>query len=253
MCSGIFKYIVKGVLIMSDKSPLVSIDSRHGAAEDNYEKQSHFIGRITLSAGFLLSVLPPLMLWLVYGIFPPIKSLIEGIVSITVIMLPVSIVEVLTFAPMMGSAAMYLSYLTGNISNLKIPSAAISIEAASVQPSTRQGDIIATIAITGSVIASTLVLVLGFILIVPVSAYMENPAIKPAFEQILPALFGSIGAYYILKEWKLAVAPVIAAISLNLAGDLPTAITIPVCIAISVLAARFLHKRKLVKGADSVD
>ena len=215
--------------------------------ETAYESKVHMIGRCTLIIGLLLTFLPPFILWLAYGIIPPLNNLISGIISISAVMIPVSVVEILTFSPMLGSSAMYMSYLTGNISNMKIPSAAISMEAVDVKPSTEEGDIISTIAIAGSVIASEIIIILGIILIAPITAKL-NPIIQPAFEQVLPALFGSIGAYYILKEWKLAVAPLVAAVSLSLVPGLPTAITIPVCVLASVLGAKFLYKRDLIKA-----
>lgn len=218
--------------------------------ENSYEKKVHFIGRLTLMAGLALTFLPPLLLWLAYGIMPPVKSLLNGIISISSVMIPVSIVEVLTFSPLLGASAMYMSYLTGNISNMKIPSAAISMEVAEVKPMTKEGDIISTIAIAGSVIASELVIIAGVLLIAPISAKLSNPAVQPAFEQVLPALFGSIGAYYILKEWKLAVAPLAVAVALGMAAELPTAVTIPVCVLASVFAARFLYNRNLLRSEE---
>lgn len=215
---------------------------------DDYERRAHIIGRTTLTIGLILTFLPPLILWLVYGIVPPRKNLINGIISISTVMLPVSIVEILTFSPMLGSSAMYMSYLTGNISNMKIPSAAIAMEVTDAKASTKEGDILATLAIAGSVIASEIIIVIGVILISPIIVKLDNPVLQPAFQQILPALFGSIGAYYILKEWKLAIAPLAVAIGLNLVpGGLPTAITIPICVAISILSARYLYKKKLIK------
>lgn len=215
--------------------------------DNSYDKKVHLIGRITLIIGLLLTFLPPVILWQVYKIAPPVKSMINGIISISSVMLPVSIVEVLTFAPLLGASAMYMSYLTGNISNMKIPSAAISMEAAEVKPSTEEGDIIATIAIAGSVIASEIIIVIGIILIAPITAKLNNPLVQPAFEQVLPALFGSIGAYYILKEWKLAVVPLFTAIMLGMIPGLPTAVTIPICVLASVFGAKFLYKRSLIK------
>jgi len=212
-----------------------------------YENKVHLIGRSTLMIGLLLSFLPPVILWLVYGIAPPFKNLLNGIISISSVMIAVSIVEVLTFAPLLGSSAMYMSYLTGNISNMKIPSAAISMEVAEVKPSTEEGDIISTIAIAGSVIMSEIIIVVGVIMIAPISTKLNNPLIQPAFEQILPALFGSIGAYYILKEWKLAAAPLSMAVALSLIGNLPTSITIPISVLTSVLTAKYLYKKNLLK------
>jgi len=214
---------------------------------DYFETISHRVGRVTLALGFIISLLPPLLLWLIYGLVPPWQNLLTGIVNVSIIMLPVSIVEVLTFSPMMGSGAMYLSYLTGNISNLKMPSAAISLDAVDVKKATRQGDIIAIIAISGSVIGSEIVLILGVILIIPVSPWLVHPLIKPAFEQILPALFGALGAFYIMKEWRLAVAPLVSAVILSLIGKVPSNFTIPICVVISLLAARFFYKKNMIK------
>jgi len=215
--------------------------------EKTYDRKVHFIGRLTLIIGLLFTFLPPLILWKVFGIVPPRKSMLYGIISISTVMLPVSLVEILTFAPILGSSAMYMSYLTGNISNMKLPSAAISMEATEVKPSTQEGDIIATIAIAGSVIASEIIIVLGVIFISPITAKLDNPIIQPAFQQVLPALFGSLGAYYILKEWKLAVVPLITAILLGLVPGLPTAITIPICVLASVFGAKWLYKRNMIK------
>ncbi|MGB7605699.1 MAG: hypothetical protein WBL93_09505 [Lutisporaceae bacterium] len=227
---------------------MVSTKLNLTSSKISYQEKTHLIGRTTLTIGFLLTMLLPMLLWKVYGISVPIKNLISGIISISSIMLPVSIVEVLTFTPLLGASAMYMSYLTGNITNMKIPSAALAMEIIEAKPSTKEGDIIATIAIAGSVIASEVIIVLGVILLVPISSKLNNPIIQPAFQQILPALFGSIGAYYILKSWKLAVVPMLVAIILNLIPGLPTAITIPVSVVSAIFAAKLLYKRGLVKA-----
>jgi hypothetical protein len=213
---------------------------------DKFESMTHRIGRFTLAFGFIISLLPPLLLWLIYGYLPPWQNLLQGILNVSIIMLPVSIVEILTFSPMMGSGAMYLSYMTGNISNLKIPSAAISMDAVDVKKATRQGDVTALIAIAGSVIGSEIVLILAVILIVPITPQLSNPVLKPAFENILPALFGALGAFYFMKEWKLAVAPLITAVILSWIGKIPSTFTIPICVLVSILAARFLYKKNLI-------
>ncbi len=208
-----------------------------------FERMNHIIGRITLPAGFVLTFLPLFILWCQFGVTPDWLKLLEGIFSISVLMAPVSIVEVLTFTAMLGSGAMYMSYLTGNITNLKIPSAAMALEVCEVSPASEEGEILSTIAIAGSVMISEIIIVAGVLLIGPLTEQLQHPTIQPAFTHILPALFGAIGAFYVLKEWKVAVAPLLVAVLLNLAGNLPTALTIPLCVAVSVGAARWLYVR----------
>lgn len=218
---------------------------------EKYERLNHLIGRITLPAGFILTFLPLFVLWKQFGITPEWLKLVEGIFSISVLMAPVSLVEVLTFTAMLGSGAMYMSYLTGNITNLKIPSAAMALEVCEVSPAGEEGEILSTIAIAGSVIISEIIIVAGVLLIGPLTSHLQQPVLQPAFTHILPALFGAIGAFYVLKEWKVAVAPLGVAIVLNLVGELPTALTIPLCVVVSVSVARwlyvhgFLHKEEV--------
>ncbi|MDC7125477.1 MAG: hypothetical protein PQJ46_07910 [Spirochaetales bacterium] len=210
---------------------------------EKYEKINHRIGRLTLPAGLLMTFVPLIILAVKFGIGPDLKALVQGIFSISVLMAPVSLVEVLTFTAMLGSGAMYMAYLSGNITNLKIPSAAMAMEVCKTKAGSEEGEIISTIAIAGSVICSEIIIIAGVILLVPLKGVLQQPVIQPAFEQILPALFGAIGIYYILKDWKVAVTPIIIAIVLDLAGDFPTAITIPICVLTSVIAARIIYKK----------
>jgi hypothetical protein len=184
---------------------------------------------------------------LIFKIVPPSKYIISGIISVSSFMIPLSIAEILSFYPILGASGLYISYTTGNISNLKVPCAAIGMEAAEVEPNTKEGDIISTIAMGGSVIVSELILVLGVILLVPISGYLKDSFLKPAFEQILPALFGALGAYFILKNYKLAIIPLAFGIVVSIFTDKITAM-VPVCVFLSILGAWHLYKKGWVKA-----
>ncbi|WP_432663530.1 hypothetical protein R9X47_23485 [Wukongibacter baidiensis] len=217
-------------------------DSKIFSPEELYEKKVHTIGRVTILTGMVLSLFVPVLLWIYYGVFPPIGNLLKGILTVSSFMIPLSIAEILSFYPILGSSGIYMAYTTGNIANLKLPSAAIGMEVADVKPSTKEGEVISSIAMAGSVIMCELILVLGVVLLGPISAKLNNPMLKPAFQHILPALFGSIGAYYILKDWKLAVVPMIIGILFS-AFNIPTSVAVPVCVLCSIYAAKFLYKR----------
>lgn len=215
--------------------------------DELFDRRVNRIGRITIMTCIILALSVPLMVLIIFGIMPPGGPLISGIITVSAFMIPVSIAEILSFYPILGAAGLYISYTTGNIANLKVPCAAIAMEAAEVKPGTKEGDIVSTIAMAGSVIVCELILVLGVILLVPLSGYLHDPVLKPAFDQILPALFGSLGAYFILKNYRLAVVPlllgaVVAIVHLN------TAVAVPVCVFLSILAARLLYRRGWVKA-----
>jgi hypothetical protein len=211
-------------------------------SENLFESSVHRIGRITILTCIILSLSVPFLVWMIFGIMPPSKALISGIITVSSFMIPLSIAEILAFYPILGSGGLYISYTTGNISNLKVPCAAIGMEAAEVEPSSEEGRIISIIAMSGSVIVLEIMLVLGVILLVPLSGHLQNPTLKPAFDQILPALFGSLGAYFILKNYKLAIIPLALGIIVSVA-NIQTAIAVPVSVLISVLAAKILYKK----------
>ncbi|WP_432408308.1 hypothetical protein [Wukongibacter sp. M2B1] len=217
-------------------------NSKMLSPEQLYEKKIHVIGRITILMGIGLSLLVPILLWIYYGVFPPMDNLLKGVFTVSSFMIPLSIAEILSFYPILGSGGIYMAYTTGNIANLKLPSAAIGMEVADVKPSTKEGEIISTIAMSGSVIMCELILVVGVFLLGPISVKLNSPMLKPAFQHILPALFGSIGAYYILKDWKLSVIPMIIGILFS-AFNVPTSVAVPICVLCSIYAAKFLYKR----------
>jgi hypothetical protein len=87
----------------------------------------HVIGRIACIVALILIVMIPLSICLKFDIFPPMKNFLGGFFQAVMIYLPISIAEFLTFVPILGSGA-YLAFITGNLTNLKIPCAAVAME-----------------------------------------------------------------------------------------------------------------------------
>jgi hypothetical protein len=214
--------------------------------DEIFDRRVYRLGRITILICILLALAVPVVIAVVFGIIPPTGALLSGIITVSSFMIPLSIAEILSFYPILGASGLFISYTTGNISNLKVPCAAIAMEAAEVKPATKEGDIISTIAMAGSVIVCELILIVGVLLLAPLSGYLADPILKPAFDQILPALFGSLGAYFILKNYKLAVIPLVSGIVFSILA-INVSATVPVCVFISILGARVLYKKGLVK------
>ena len=162
----------------------------------------------------------------------------------------VGVVEVITFIPMLGAGGSYLSFVTGNISNLKLPCAINAMENAGVDAKSEEGEIISTIAIAVSSIVTTLIIAVGVLLIVPLSPLLENEALTPAFDQMLPALFGALGVALVSKNWKIAVAPVVLMLLLFIFVPALNAGTVgimgPVGVVFTIAFSRFLYKKGII-------
>ena len=71
--------------------------------------------------------------------------------------------------------------------------------------------------------------------------------LQPAFEQILPALFGGLGVAFVSKNWKLAVAPVMLMLVLFIfipaLNSGTVGIMVPVSALFTIAVGRILYKR----------
>ena len=196
--------------------------------------------------GFVLLCFP-LLLSIIFGTLPNLKVLAKGVLATAPMYWAVGIVEIFTYVPMLGAGGTYLSFVTGNISNLKLPCAIDAMERAGVKASDEEGEVISTIAIAVSSIVTTLIIVLGVICIVPLTPVLESPILEPAFDMILPALFGGLAVVFISKNLKLSIAPIILMLVLFIFVPALNASTVgimvPVGVLFTVAVARILYKK----------
>ena len=215
--------------------------------EYSYIDSVHRDGRIW-NIGMMIALLMfPVSVALIFSAAPDWKALALGLVATAPMYWAVGAIETITFTPMLGAGGAYLSFVTGNISNLKLPCAINALEQNEVSVNTEEGEIISTIAIATSSIVTTVIIILGVIAIVPLTPILEAPMLAPAFEQMLPALFGGLGVAFVSKNWKIAVAPVILMLigfifvpALN-AGSV--GIMVPVSVVFTIAVARILYKK----------
>ena len=215
-----------------------------------YMESVHRAGRIWgIVVGTVLLCFP-LMLSLIFGAFPNTEILIKGILATAPMYWAVGIVEIFTYVPMLGAGGTYLSFVTGNISNLKLPCAIDAMERAGVKASDEEGEVISTIAIAVSSIVTTLIIVIGVICIVPLTPLLESPVLEPAFDMILPALFGGLAVVFISKNPKLSIAPIILMLVLFILVPALNASTVgimvPVGVLFTVAVARILYKKGIL-------
>lgn len=192
----------------------------------------------------------PVAVCLLFNVMPDWAALGAGLVATAPMYWAVGVIETITFVPMLGAGGSYLGFVTGNISNLKLPCALNAMEQNEVSANSEEGEVVSTIAIAVSSIVTTLIVILGVIMIVPLTPVLESPALQPAFDQILPALFGGLGVAFVSKNWKIAVAPVLLMLILFIfvpALDAGTVgIMVPVSALFTIAVARIMYKKGLL-------
>ena len=217
----------------------------------SYMDTVHRDGTIWNLSMMVLLLLFPVIVWIVFeDAAPDWKGVALGLVATAPMYWAVGVVEVITFIPMLGAGGSYLSFVTGNISNLKLPCAINALENANADPKSEEGEIISTISIAVSSIVTTVIVALGVLLIVPLRPILSDPALTPAFDQMLPALFGALGVALVSKNWKIAIAPVALMLVLFIfvpalnAGTV--GIMVPVGVLFTIIMSRILYKKGIL-------
>ena len=203
-----------------------------------------------LSMMGILLLFPVLVCLLFEDAMPDWKGVALGLLATAPMYWAVGAVEVITFIPMLGAGGSYLSFVTGNISNLKLPCAINALENAGADPKSEEGEIVSTIAIAVSSIVTTIIVALGVALIVPLSPVLESPVLTPAFDQMLPALFGALGVALISKSWKIAVAPIMLMLALFIfvpaLDSGMVGIMVPVGVIFTIITSRIMYKKNML-------
>lgn len=213
----------------------------------SYLDSVHRDGRIWGLLVCVLILLVPVVIGLIFGAVPKWEPMLKALLATLPMYWAVGIVEVITYVPMLGAGGAYLSFVTGNIANLKLPCAIDAMDRAGVKANSEEGEIISTISIAVSSIVTTLIIVVGVILIIPLTPILEAPALKASFEQLLPALFGGLAVVFVSKNVKLSIAPILLMLILFIfvpqlnAGTV--GIMVPVGVLFTLAVARILYKK----------
>ena len=212
-----------------------------------YMDSVHFYGRIWGLAMAALLFAVPLVLCIIFKAVPKWDALAEGLLATLPMYWAVGFIEIFTYVPMLGAGGTYLSFVTGNISNLKLPCAVDAMDRAGVKATSEEGEVISTISIAVSSIVTTLIVLLGVILIIPLTPVLSSEVLKPAFDMILPALFGGLGVVFVSKNLKLSIAPILLMLVLFIfipaLNASTVGIMVPVGVVFTVIVARILYKK----------
>ena len=218
--------------------------------ERTYTEKIHLWGAIWSVAALLVLFSVPFIFSVHYDAFPELKTLLKALSTVIAVYWTTAIIEVVTYTPMLGAGGTYLSFLSGNITNLKLPCAMNAMERANVRANSEEGEVISTISIAASSITTTVIIAVGVLLFAPVlpKILAEGSVIKPAFEYVVPALFGALGASYFAKHWKISILPIAVGIIIYIfSPTMAVGTMIFITIVVSILGALGMYKVKIIK------
>ncbi len=217
---------------------------------ENYNNKTHIYGRFWVITALVFFLLIPLAISAHFNAFPGAEVVFKGLAPIALLFYPTAVIEVFTYTPMLGPGATYLAFVTGNINNLKLPCALSAMESAKVNANSDEGEILSTIAVAASSITTTVIIAVGVVAFAPFLPYLtaEDSVLAPAFQQVVPALFGALGMSYIAKHFKISIVPIaVICLMLLFKGDLAVGVLIPVGVIVALLSTHIMFKKGWIK------
>lgn len=186
----------------------------------DYDLKSHIVGKIWMALAMLIFFAVPTTICLYFDVKPDMS--VMGTIAVIVpflINFLSGVFEPIIYSPMLGINSAYLAFITGNLSNLKIPCVVKAQEICGTKLGTEENEVVSTLSVATSTLVTTVIIAI-FVLILAVSnvetAIKNTPWITPAFTCVVYALFGSLGGKYVVKNIKLAVFPLVIIVAFSL-------------------------------------
>ena len=174
---------------------------------EDYLKGTHRLGRLGSVLTLIMLVGAPFLIGGILGAMPDLGAAARGFLAAGLVWTASSVVEYLVYTPMLGAGGSYLAFITGNLINMKIPCAMNARELAGVKTGTAENEVISTLSIAVSSLVTIAVLALGVVLMIPLQPVLQSPALQPAFDCVVPALFGAMAYRYYRRDVRLALIP----------------------------------------------
>ncbi|MCI6188638.1 MAG: hypothetical protein MR691_01640 [Clostridium sp.] len=235
---------------------------------DPFQAWSHRWGRLGTFIALVYMIAVPFIVLGYYGCIPSLGQVFNlSTISILMIYIPVGISEALSYTPILGSST-YLTFITGNIMNLKLPCAVNAMKIAEKEANTPEGEAVACVAVAVSSIMTVVILALAALLSAWISPIFELPAVKTASNYIIPALFGSLtlglfsstnAGNKVVKNGIMGVVPVLVIVSvlalvvrITSGGSLFGMIgfLILFMLPIAIISSRIMWKKGIIKVVD---
>ena len=176
---------------------------------EQYNERTHVYGRTGLVIGLVLMLGFPFVMGAVLRAMPDANAFWRGFLQVAAVYIPSCLVEFLIYTPMLGAGGSYLAFITGNLINMKIPCAMSARDIVGVEAGTPESEIVSTMAIAASALTTTAVIAVGVLLLIPLQPILSSPVLAPAFDNVVPALFGAMAFQYFRKGVKIAVIPLV--------------------------------------------
>lgn len=174
-------------------------------AQETRNSFNKWVHKFGISSSLLLFVMMsafPVAISYHYNLWPNWMQLWPAALAVLLFLVPWYPAETIGYMPVMGPGAIYMSYITGNVTNLRMPATVGTINSLGIEPNSDACHTMAIIVCGGSVITTVSIIAIGVLIAEPLKPVLASPILQPAFKYVVPAIFGGLVAQTILKTSK---------------------------------------------------
>lgn len=214
--------------------------------EKSFTKPIIRYGSLTNLLAIPLCFIPAIYLWIVKGAFPGWNNILTGWMYVASMFAIYSVVEPICYFPILGLPGTYMSFLSGNIGNMRVPCAVVAQESLGVEPGTKKAELIATLGIAGSIFTNTIMVTIAAI---GGAALMSifPPVVLTAFKYVSSAIFGAMFAMFASKNLKYGAFALVVVMAMLLSKAIPVYIMIPIAVFSTAIFGVFDYNKKQSK------
>ncbi len=154
-----------------------------------YFNSMHRFGKIMTLFVLAAFLLVPIMVSLWFDCMPTVGEIFTVSLPMIIALGPTYIGEFMSEVPVLGSSY-YLACVTGNIINVKLPTAINAQEMANVERGTSASDAVAGLAVAASSLSVMAVIAIGALLLTPLQPVLQSEYVTTAANYVAPAVFG---------------------------------------------------------------
>lgn len=224
------------------------MEDKNALYEKHFTKEIIKWGRLTNLISIPLCFIPAIVMAVVFNAMPPVKDILAGWFLIFSIFGIYAIVEPISYFPVLGVAGTYMSFLAGNIGNMRVPCSAIAQEAVGVEPGSKKAELVSTLGIAGSIITNLIIVTIAAVAGATIMSLLP-PAVTVAFKYVSTGIFAATFTMYALKKPILAVWALFIGIFMLNFLSIPTFVMIPISVFSTIGLGFYLNSQANKKAA----
>ena len=205
-----------------------------------FERVMHRDGRLYGTAMLLIICAFPLIASIQFGLWPDLTAIWPGVLTMWILMASYVLSEMIAFPPILGPGSLYLTYITGNLQNQKIPCALSAMSIAGIEAGSEKANAVSVVAVAVSSITTTVIIALGILLMAPLTPVLNSAVLAPAFANVVPAM-------WLRKEFKVSVASVIICVLGLMVFHIDMQWVLLGGIVLTVAIARAMYQTNIIK------